>query len=138
MDFETLTTTMQAETSQVVKYWMRWMMAIFFISIAFIPKFKTARWTFLTIIGTIVLAIITWRVTKNVHLFGIPHLILWTPLAFYLWKTTLSAKARANRPSNNSLYSKAHMVWVVLIFVTILICLPFDIRDIYLVAMGIK
>ena len=138
MDFETLNTMMQAETSQNVKYWMRWMMFIFFVSFAFMARFKSARWAAAAIPATIVLAVLTWGITKNIHLFGIPHLIIWTPLAIYLWKAVLSPTARAAAATPSTLYSKAHMVWAALLFITIIISLPLDVRDIYLVMTGAK
>ena len=138
MDFDALMNMMQAETTQNVKYWMRWMIFIFLASLLFFTRFKTARWATAAIVATMILAVLTWLITKNVHLFGIPHLIVWTPLAFYLWKTALSPAARANAPSPLSLYGKAHLIWAALLFITILISLPFDLRDIYLVAIGAK
>jgi len=90
MDFEAIMNMMRAETTPIVKYWMRWMMFIFFASLAFIPRFKPARWAAAAIPATIGLAALTWLIFKNVHLFGIPHLIVWTPLAVYLWKRVLS------------------------------------------------
>jgi len=80
----------------------------------------------------------TWAITKNIHLFGIPHLIVWTPLAIYLWKSTLSPAARAATPLISGAYSKAHLVWVALLFVTIIISLVFDVRDVFLVMTGAK
>lgn len=138
MDFDQLMTMMEAETSQTVKYWMRWMMLIFFASIVFIARFKPARWAAAAIPATMILAVLTWLLTKNVHLFGIPHLIVWAPLAIYLWTSLLSSKARANLATPMSFYSKAHSVWAMLLFITILISLPLDIRDIYLVVIGAK
>ena len=138
MDLDVMREMMAAETSDIVRLWMNWMMLIFISSLAFVAKFKAARWTFLAIIGTIVLALITWAVSKNIHLFGIPHLIIWTPLAVYLWKSTLSPTARLDRPAIQGVYSKAHIVWVCLLFVTILISLVFDVRDVFLVVSGVK
>ena len=138
MDLDVMREMMAAETSAIVRLWMNWMMLIFISSLAFVAKFKAARWTFLAIIGTIVLALITWTVTKNIHLFGIPHLLIWIPLAVYLWRSTLSPTARLNMPPIKGAYSKAHMVWVSLLFITILISLVFDVRDVALVANGTK
>ena len=138
MSFEDIMNMVSAETTLTVKYWMRWMMFIFFASLAFVPRFKPARWAAAAIPATIGLAVLTWLIFKNIHLFGIPHLIIWTPLAVYLWKAVLSPAARAAQTAPPSLYAKAHMIWAVLLFVTILISLPLDVRDIYLVAVGAK
>jgi len=138
MDLEVMREMMAEETSNAVRLWMNWMMLIFFASLAFVIKFKPARWVFACIVATIALAIATWAITKNIHLFGIPHLIVWTPLALYLWKSTLSPSARSAAGPLAGAYSKAHMVWVSLLFVTILISLVFDVRDVYLVMTGAK
>ena len=142
MDINEIYATMSAETTYVVKLWMRWMVSIFLLSLVFLKRYKAARWTFIAIIATMICAVITWKLSKNVHLFGIPHLIVWTPLAVYLWKQTLSPRARAAATPDNinkdGLYHKAFMLWAVLIFVTILISLVFDVRDTYLVAIGVK
>ena len=142
MDMNEIYATMSAETTYAVKLWMRWMMFIFILSLAFVKGYKTARWAFLAIIATIICGAITWALSKNVHLFGIPHLIVWTPLAIYIWKHTLSPRARAAVPPANvntsGLYHKAFMFWATLLFITILISLVFDVRDVYLVATGVK
>ena len=138
MDLDVMREMMAAETSDVVRLWMNWMMLIFFTSLAFIAKFKPARWAFVTILATVALALATWAITKNIHLFGIPHLIVWTPLAIYIWKSTLSPSARAAAPALSDVYSKAHVVWLALLFVTILVSLVFDVRDVYLVLTGVK
>ena len=142
MDINEIYTAMEGETTEAVKLWMRWMIAIFFLSLVFVKRYKAARWTFLAIFATIICAAITWALSKSVHLFGIPHLIVWTPLAIYIWKQVLSPRARtAAVPANvndSGLYHKAFMLWAVLIFITILISLAFDVRDVYLVAIGVK
>lgn len=138
MDFDAINSMMQSETSQATKIWMNWMMIMFLSSLLFVFKFKPARWAVATILGTFVLAAIVWTLTQNVHLFAIPHLILWTPLAIYLWKSTLSPTARAKTYPPQSLYAKAHLLWAALLFTTILISLVFDVRDVYLVMTGGK
>ena len=137
MSLEVIREMVVAEISITVRVWMYWMMFIFITSLAFVAKFKPARWAFATIIATMVLAVITWKATANIHLFGIPHLIAWTPLAVYLWVSTLSPSARS-ASQTISTYSKAHVTWAALLFVTIIISLVFDARDLYLVMSGAK
>ena len=143
MDFQELNTAVAGEITDVVRYWMRWMMFIFILSLAFVKRYKAARWTFISIIGTVICGVIIWILSKSIHLIGIAHLIVWTPLAIYFWKTTLSPRAEstsaaAQNINKQGLYHKSYMLWSVLIFVTILISLVFDVRDVFLVATGVK
>lgn len=138
MDFDAVNAAMSAETNGATKIWMNWMMVMFLSSLVFIAKFKTARWAIATILGTFLLAAIVWRLTHNVHLFAIPHIILWPWLALYLWRSTLSRRAKMINPYPDNLYSKAHMLWASLLFATIIISLVFDVRDVFLVMTGGK
>jgi len=138
MDFDAIMSAMQSETTPIVQIWMNWMVLTFLASLIFIAKYKTARWAFAVIIGTMILASIVWITTGNVHLFALPHLVLWTPLAVYLWRTSFSRSARINQMPVTGLYGKAHSLWVDLLFITICISLVFDARDVYLVMTGGK
>lgn len=138
MDIDAFLTAMRSETTPIVQIWMNWMVFVFLASLMFMAKYKTARWAFAVILGTMTLAGIVWSLTENVHLLAIPHLILWTPLAVYLWKTTLSARARAIQPAPKGFHPRAHIIWASLLFATILISLVFDLRDVYLVMTGGK
>jgi len=138
MDLDIMREMMAKETSDVVRLWMNWMMLIFFASLTFIAKFKPARVTFIAIIVTVFFALITWMLTKNIHLFGVPHLIVWTPLAWYLWSSVLSTDARIKIQAMTGVYSKVYFVWVCLLFVTIIVSLVFDVRDVFLVMTGVK
>ncbi|NNE58441.1 MAG: hypothetical protein HKN36_10055 [Hellea sp.] len=137
-EFHALNAMMEAETSQAVKYWMNWMMLVFVASILFVWKYKPARTVLLVLVGTMIGAMIAWMAFKNVHLFGIVHLVLWLPLAIYLWKNVLSKSAKITVSENPSAYDRAFYFWVCLVFLTILISLVFDVRDIFLVLTGGK
>ena len=143
MDILAILNAMESETTFVVKLWMGWMAFIFLLSIVFIPRYKAARWALAAISATGIGILITWALTHSVHLFAIGHLIFWTPLAVYMWKTTLSPRARAASPEAaapkaGGLYQKSFMLWATLLVLTIIISLVFDVRDIYLVATGVK
>jgi len=129
---------MDAETSPAVKIWMNWMGLIFMASLLFVWKYKAARWAVLTFGLTMLGGVICWAVFKNVHLFGIVHLVIWLPLGIYLWRTVLSPAARAGAPERQGNYHRAFMIWAVLLFLTIAVSLVFDVRDIYLVMIGAK
>lgn len=135
---EEFNAAMMAGTSETVKVWMNWMSTVFLASLIFVWKFKAARFTFLALLLTGVGAVIVWTLTKNIHLLGIVHLVVWFPLAVYLWKTVLSKPTRSELSPNPTLYSRAFFIWVILLFATIVISLLFDVRDIYLVLTGAK
>lgn len=128
-----LQAAMEAGTSPAVQLWMNWMLAIFALSILFVWKHIQARWALGTLILTGICGYFLWTMTKNVHLLGIVHLILWTPMAYYLWHSVLSKKSRPYMREY-----KFFFLWAAVLFATIVISLLFDVRDIYLVLTGAK
>ena len=79
---------------------------------------------------TMPLGLETFALTGTVHLLGITHLILWTPLLVYLVKNEMRTDGfRATTP---------YGVWVLLLVATIVTSLVFDVRDVTLVALGQK
>ena len=138
MDIDAILTMMEAETTAATKVWMGWMVLMLSLSVVFVAKYKTGRWGLATAMATLIGATLVWALTQNVHLFALPHIIVWPWLAAYFWRSTLSASARAANPPPHGVYAKAHVLWVALLFATILISLVFDVRDVYLVMTGGK
>lgn len=130
---EELNTAMQAGTSQAVQIWMNWMLAVFAASLLFVWRHKPARAVLLAFVLTAITGYIIWLTTRNIHLLGIAHLLIWIPLALFLWKKVLSRKAR-----RDSKRHKIFFLWASLVFATIIISLVFDFRDIFLVLTGGK
>lgn len=130
---DAMSAAMEAGTSDAVKLWMNWMMLVFAASLIFVWKFKPARWVLAAFIATGFVGFGIWSLTQNIHLLGIAHLLLWLPLAVYLWKGVLSGTAKPAWASH-----KIFFFWVLLVFVTIMISLVFDVRDIFLVMTGAK
>jgi len=137
-EFEAFNTMMEAETTQAVKMWMNWMALVFIASLIFVWKYKPARFVLLGLLMTVVGGVICWLTLKNVHLLGIVHFVVWLPLAIYLWRKVLSRSAKTNLGETPSTMDRAFFFWVALVFLTILISLVFDARDIYLVLMDQK
>jgi hypothetical protein len=75
---------------QFIQYWMNWMLFIFLVSVAFVWKFKAARYVLITFILTMPVGMLVFYFTQNAHLLAIAHLILWTPLLFVLSNTKSS------------------------------------------------
>ena len=113
-----------------VQVWMNWMMFIFVASIFFVWKHNGARWTLLSFLLSMPVGMLVFYLSNTVHLLGIVHLLLWTPLLVYL----LLKEVKSERFNFQSPYG----IWVVLLMATITTSLLFDIRDIALVAMGQK
>ncbi len=121
---------MKAGTTTVVQYWMNWMLLVFASSLFFIRKHNPARIVLMVFILTLPIGWTIWLLSKNVHLLGIAHLILWLPLLVYLYTRVIK--------NNEYKIKTTYGVWVVLLVVTILISLIFDIRDVFLVFTGAK
>jgi len=116
---------------------------IFLFAVLFARQHIQAYRALLAFIATAFGGYIIWTMTGNVHLLGIVHLIIWLPLAVYLWQSILSKRARrhdgeANLEKYQTLKYKIFFYWVCLLFATIVISLIFDIRDIILVMTGRK
>ena len=138
-----LMNAMQSQTTPLVQLWMMWMVLIFLASLLFIRSHPQAQRALLALIGTAFGGYIIWTMSGNVHLLGIIHIILWGPLAIYLWISVLSAKARRHDGVSDisqfyTLKYKAFFFWACLLFGTIIISLLFDVRDILLVMTGQK
>lgn len=123
-------TAMRTETTPIVQIWMNWMVGLFFASIIFVWHKKSARFILATILMTLVFAAEIFYFTKNVHLFSIPHLVLWAPLAVYL----IRAEFRKPDFKITSIYG----IYLTLLVATIAVSLVFDIRDMILISMGMK
>ncbi len=134
---------LQSQTSPVVQLWMSWMIFIFLAGVLFARQHPQARRALLALTATAFLGYIFWTMTGNVHLLGLSHILIWLPLAIYLWKTTLSKQARKHDGESDTakyktLTYRAFFLWVCLLFVTIVVSLVFDLRDIALVMAGGK
>lgn len=138
-----LLNALMTQTSPIVQLWMNWMAIIFLASLFFVRSRPQARRALMALIATAIGGYTLWAVTGNVHLLGIVHLLIWLPLAIYFWKTMLSKTARnhdgeANTAKYHTLKYKAFFYWGCLLFMTIVISLIFDARDIFLVMTGNK
>ncbi len=131
-------TALTTQTSPAVQLWMGWMALVFLMALIFVRNHIQAQRTVLAMIGTIGGAYIIWFASENVHLFGIIHILIWGPLAVYLWISMLSKKARRHDGDPDisryrTVKYKAFFYWVCLLFGTIVVSLIFDLRDIILV-----
>lgn len=103
-----------------VKLWMNWMMLCLFFGSLVFSFFKVeARWLllgfFLSIVATFVVGInLGWN-----QLWGVTHLIFWTPVAVYFYRRLPVIEKR-------SIYG----VWFMLALATMCVSLVFDAKDV--------
>ena len=109
----------------IVQVWMRWLNIIFLLGIVFIKNHLVARWALAAYIACFPLAVPIYYFTRDINLLGVPHLLFWAPLLIYILKKEL----------NNSQFNlkSSYSIWVLLLSLTILISLVFDIKEIYFV-----
>ncbi|TNE58920.1 MAG: hypothetical protein EP340_03965 [Alphaproteobacteria bacterium] len=119
--FQAMTAAIEAGSSATVTLWINWMMVIFLSSVLFAWKHPAARYALIVIFLTIPAAVVLYTLSGKIHLIGLAHIILWTPLFYYLL-------TREIRGSNFNLRTPFG-VWAVLLTATIFISLVFDVRD---------
>ena len=119
-----------ATLSPAVQYWMNWMSIIFFASLFFVWKRTAARYVFISIILTIIVAMFVYHLSGIIHLLGVAHVVIWAPLFYYLVRFEIRRE--------DFKFSSTYGVWLGLLMATIVVSLAFDVRDIALVAMGHK
>lgn len=122
--------TQMAELPSWVQIWMNWMMVVFLASILFVWKYKGARWVALSFILSMPLGMLVFYLSNTVHLLGIVHILLWTPILAYMILKEFK--------SDGFTFTSPYGVWVILLMSTIAISLVFDIRDIALISTGLK
>jgi len=122
--------TQMAELPNAVQMWMNWMMLIFLGSILFVRKYNTARWVLASILVSMPVALFVYYLTNTIHLLGIVHILLWSPLLVLIYRSDF----KSGSLSKISPYG----IWVILLTTTIVISLIFDVRDVFLVSIGQK
>jgi hypothetical protein len=125
---EEMTSAINAATSPAVQMWMNWMLAIFALSIIFVWKYKGARWVLLAFLLSMPVGYFIFQATQDPWLLGIPHILLWLPLAIYLIAVELK-RPEVRLPS-------IYGVWLMILLGTIAISLVFDFRDVFQVLSG--
>lgn len=121
-----------AELSPAVQIWTNWMMLVFMASVFFLRHHREARLALAAFVGTMVFAMCTFLVWRNVHLFALAHIVFWSPLLTYM------VRCRLNDQHSDLEKSKAFLVWSFALMVTMSVSLVFDVRDVYLVVTGVK
>ncbi len=124
---EEMEAAINAVSSPTLKIWLNWMMIVFLSSIFFVWKHKTAWLILAAFLLTLPLALFIFGRTQSVHLIGLAHIVLWIPLAIFLYLSELKSK-----PSQ---LKTPYGIYLVLLLATITISLFFDIRDAILILL---
>ena len=125
-----MTLAVNAATTPIIQFWMNWIMLAFLFSLLFVWRHPPAR---IVLAAFVLSAIAGWaifQITKNVWLLGLSHLLFWGPLAHYLWFKVVKQPSFKKR--------SPYGIWVIILLITIVISLLFDIRDITLTLFGLK
>lgn len=120
----------EAGISPVARMWLNWVLVIFFASVFFMWRHKGARYAFIAMVLSLPLSLLIYSAEPNIHLIGVTHIILWTPVAFYI----VAREMLVREMPAFSLYG----IWAVLLVLTIVVSLIFDVRDVFLVLTGQK
>ncbi len=127
---EEMNSAILAATSPAVQMWMNWMILIFLASVLFVWKHISARYILAAILVSAPIALAVFKLTNHVHLIGITHIIVWLPLAIYLFKMEI-----IDKPDK---LKNPYGIYLILLLSTVFISLVFDVRDIALVSIGLK
>jgi len=105
--------------------WMGIIGLVMLLAIPFAIKDWRARWTIIAMIGNVIVMSNLFARFGYTRILGLSHIIFWTPLLAYLWKT------RNANPDR-----KWTGLWVKLAMGIILISLLFDYADLIRWLMG--
>lgn len=111
---------------QWVSLWVNFMGLVFLLAIPFAIIRAEARWTLLVVLLNTPAMLWLYSELGYVRLLGIVHVILWTPLAIYLWRRRGQWRVR------ETLAGK----WIAVLFTTILVSLAFDYADVARYVLG--
>lgn len=109
-----------------VEAWVNFMGVVFFLAIPFAFVRVEARWALVVMALSLPAMLGLYAAVGFVRLLGIVHVVLWTPLAVYLWRRRNAWRMR------ETLAGK----WIALLFVTILVSLAFDYSDVVRYLLG--
>ncbi len=95
-----------------------------FIECFILKNHTAARWTLIAYIACFPVGFLIYYFTRDINLSGVPHILFWTPLLIYIFATEF----------NNSQFKlkSFYSVWIILLSLTILVSLVFDVREVYL------
>jgi len=118
-----------ATQPQWVQYWLNWMGLVIVATFATLLFSKTTRRDSVIILATMVAAYFSmiwlYQQLGFVRLLGVVHVILWTPLAIYLWN-------RLKNPEITTPFRQ--IIWLFL--ATITVSLMFDFADVVRYVLG--
>ncbi len=110
----------QAQVSTPVFIWINVMSVVMLASVVFMFSHTVAMWVFFSAIGSLALAYVLFRKTRNIYVLGSVHLPLWIPLLVYIYRAEFAGGADFSQP---------YILWLTAASLVMIISLVFDIRD---------
>ncbi|MBX3496360.1 MAG: hypothetical protein KF769_08975 [Parvibaculum sp.] len=116
-----------AALPQWVQLWMYWMLAVLGVGSLVFSFFRSeARWLLLSFVVTIVATMALGMTVGWNKLWGVTHLVFWTPVVVYYIK-------RWPQIEKKSVFG----VWFVAALATMIVSLVFDAKDLVEYLMGV-
>lgn len=109
-----------------VEIWVCFMGIVFMMAIPFSFVRTEARWALAAMTLAFPAMMGLFAVVGYVRLLGLVHVVLWTPLAVFLWRRRVDWRIR------ETLAGK----WLALLFATVLVSLAFDYVDVVRYLLG--
>lgn len=103
-----------------VQNWMLWLNIVFFSGLLFVFRRAEPRWAVAAHVACFPVGFMIYYFTRDLDLMGVPHILFWTPLLFYLPNAAL-------KDSDFRLMSP-YGIWMSLLCLTIAISVVFDVR----------
>jgi len=103
-----------------VQLWMRWLNIVFLLGLFFVANHIEARWSLVAYVAAFPVGFLAFYLVRDIRMTGVPHILFWAPLLFYLIGTIASDRAF----EMISLFG----LWVSLLIVTIFVSVILDIK----------
>jgi hypothetical protein len=103
-----------------VQLWMRWLNIVFLLGLFFVANHVEARWSLVAYVVAFPVGFLAFYFVRDIRMTGLPHILFWAPLLFYLIGTVMSDRTFEMM----SLFG----LWVWLLAATIFVSVILDIK----------
>jgi len=123
IDSSSIATEAYVETLPIwVQIWLMVLTAVLLPCLLFAFKFVEARWVVVSLVYSLLCSKLLIMLTGPTLLWGLAHILFWTPVLIYLLQRLYKGKIRVK-----SIYGS----WLMAVIVCMSISLVFDFYDVY-------